>query len=312
MKLKHTLITLRNLIVFKSIPSKSAVRFIGRGLMYVDLTDSRGRRVRQWLGSTRYRNTFVWRKAVARLEPDVALDVGANYGEIAFSSNYPEKCKILLIEANAKLVNLLQKSVSSRRQHPNNWRVVNAAATDKVGHASFHINKESSGTSRLLSNADNAGMETEQVETIRIEDLLVSNPKIIVFKVDVEGHEVAALRGMHNCLKNAHEYFGIVEISEKNLLEAGSSAEELWELVRGLGKVALFDVDDQLIDVSEFSWKTLLQISRDKKIRLNYATDLIMYKSVINIGALTPARHYARLEHLFKKVMPSLSNKTPF
>ncbi|MEX0729488.1 MAG: FkbM family methyltransferase [Aquisalimonadaceae bacterium] len=241
-----------------------------------------------------------------RITPDLVMDVGANYGEIAFCTRYPTGSTAVLVEANARLIRLLEYGVSRRKDKGVNWRVVHAAASDRDGKANFFIDERSSGLSRLgRSMGGDALGRVELVDLIRLEDLDgCASARRVVFKIDVEGAEIKALRGMKRVLDQAEIFLGIVELNEQNLREAGASPSELWEFCRTIGHVALFDDRDRLVDLSASSWDEVMDIALKKGLRVLSGADLVLFKSVGEVASLAPPRAVDAVANFVKRVVP--------
>lgn len=70
-----------------------------------------------------------------------------------------------------------------------------------------------------------------QVESRRLDDICGPDVGVVtLMKVDVEGHEVAALEGAERILSNGVVQL-IVEFNTEGLMAAGTSSEQLWELL---------------------------------------------------------------------------------
>src|SRR5690606_28132186 len=117
----------------------------------------------------------------------------------------------------------------------------------------------------------------ERVPVIRLDSLEELSPaRRIVFKMDIEGAEVRALTGLKDALAHKDTVVGIVELSQKNLRAAGTSAEELWGLLREIGRVALFDRFYSLIDCSSFSWRDVVNLSESSRITSLHGADVVL------------------------------------
>ncbi|MDF2234540.1 FkbM family methyltransferase [Albimonas sp. CAU 1670] len=142
--------------------------------------------------------------AVARARPARLYDIGANFGlySVTLGLAHPD----LPIEAfepvsttRAKLEgNLALNGLAERvRVHP-------LALSDAEGEAEIAIDPRSSGLSTLSASADEAARRdfarAETIRTARLDDLAAPEGETLAFKIDVEGHEVAALRGMARIL----------------------------------------------------------------------------------------------------------------
>jgi FkbM family methyltransferase len=69
------------------------------------------------------------------------------------------------------------------------------------------------------------------VQITRLDDVCAREPDAVaLMKLDVEGHEVAALEGAEQILANGHACL-IVECCQPHLAAAGTSREQLWALL---------------------------------------------------------------------------------
>lgn len=294
----------RNAILFQAYSSRDAVYFFGRGRMHVDPDDKRGRKVLLCNGVTRLRNSWLWRAAANKMDPDLALDIGANYGEIASSSAYPRDCDVVLVEANGALVPLLEKTKASRNDRAN-WHIVSCGASDHDGKMKFVV-AHHTGESRLASDDEaNAG---ECVDVVRLDGLpQCTNKKRILFKIDVEGEEVRALNGLQSVLKNADSYLGIIELSSENLQRSGFAPHDLWNRVRELGQVALFDDEERLVDCSALDWPALLEEAHSSALMHDHGADLVMYHGVNEISSFAPPLWLNRIGMILRSSLGSVT-----
>ena len=141
---------------------------------------------------------------VARTAPSRLYDIGANFGLYSVTLGLAHPA--LAIEAfepvsrtRAKLQrNLALNGLEGRvRVHP-------LALSDAAGEAEIAIDPRSSGLSTLsASDAEAARRDFSSAETIRtacLDDLSEAAGETLAIKIDVEGHEVAALKGMARVL----------------------------------------------------------------------------------------------------------------
>jgi FkbM family methyltransferase len=136
-----------------------------------------------------------------------ALDVGAWYGPWTHWLARAAK-SVVTVEANPELADFV------RRTAPPNVTVVGAAASDEAGKATLWLPPGGKGTEgrASLHQQGDFGRSTE-VETIRLDGLDVSDVGLI--KIDVEGHELAALRGAEGIVKRWKPNL-IVEVEERH------------------------------------------------------------------------------------------------
>ena len=309
---RHVLTGIRNSALFSSVRARNRIIFLRRGPMYVDTSESRGMRLWREAGVTHLRISHAWRAALSIMEPDLVLDVGANYGEVALSGRYPATADIVLVEPNPALIHYLERSIEARSTASGGrWSLLKAAASNHTGTASFHLNRTSSGLSRLISSEQYSPHGSAvDVDLVRLDELSTPQEKRkILFKIDVEGSEVAALEGLESLLVGADAYCGIVEMRDTNLHDFGTSAFELWNLARRIGNVAVFDRFDQAIDCSQFTYHQLLQEESRNSLLVSHGGDLIMYKGLDNIHALSTPKWVKHIESLAKILIRSSNRR---
>ena len=225
------------------------------------------------------RNVMFWRDAVAHLAPEMALDVGANYGECVFSTVYPAGTRVVAIEANPRLLPYLQQSTAA---HPDRERieVLNIIAADETAeNADFFINPEQSGESTALpAIADTASGSVQVTVAATTVDALFAargyRPRRLVFKLDVEGFETRVFQGMTRVLATTEIAVGYVEVDSHYLSQSGWDVDRYdREILSGF---ELFvPVDRQSMRLEQIS--SLRSIS-DRSGTRRLHTDLVVVK----------------------------------
>lgn len=127
----------------------------------------------------------------------VFLDIGANHGLLSFglAGRHGDKIQFHLFEPNLKLVSSIQKSLAL---YPSMRCTVNATAvSDHAGVVSFLIDHNQSGASHIADDAP------DQVASVTLDDYFerVGIHRVELVKIDVEGYELAALRGAKHGLE---------------------------------------------------------------------------------------------------------------
>lgn len=174
-----------------------------------------------------------YRALRGRLEPEFALlhqladprrpaiDVGANVG--AYSYRLSQLCPLTLaIEPHPDL------AAELRRMLPANVRVVQAAVSDRTGEVLLRIpnaGPKSSGLATIEPANALGGSAERTIATpcMRLDDIDVDEVGFI--KIDVEGHELAALTGARALIARCRPNL-LVEAEERHRPEAVSSITE--------------------------------------------------------------------------------------
>ncbi|WP_339951990.1 FkbM family methyltransferase [uncultured Albimonas sp.] len=180
---------------------------------------------------------------VARARPSRLYDVGANFGlysvtlglahpQLAIEAFEPVGATRAKLERNLGLNGLAERV----RVHP-------LALSETEGAAEIAIDPRSSGLSTLSASADEAARRdfarSETIRTARLDDLTSAAGETLAIKIDVEGHEAAALRGMGRVLaenrgvmmietraRNAPEVLAL--LAEAGWRETGRVQEEIF------------------------------------------------------------------------------------
>ncbi len=150
-----------------------------------------------------------------------AIDVGAWYGP--WTHWLARVCRrVVTVEANPELAGFLT------RMAPPNVRVVAAAASDVAGTAELWLPDGGKGTEgRASLSPRGMGGRTVGVDTIRLDELDVADVGLI--KIDVEGHELAVLRGAEGLVRRWRPTL-VVEIED-----ARAPAAATLDLLAGWG-----------------------------------------------------------------------------
>jgi FkbM family methyltransferase len=178
------------------------------------------------------RNRQFWIDFVRHMNPDVALDIGTNYGECLFSVEYSNTTRAIGIEANPSLIPILENTSS---RHPSSEKILikNMLASDADAcEMELFVDEDWSGTStavKAIAEQTEKPSKSVLVKSQRIDDLLKElglSPKMLLFKLDVEGYEPNVLLGMQEALEKAKHIIGFIEIDSDFLEKAGWTIKE--------------------------------------------------------------------------------------
>lgn len=174
-------------------------------------------------------NLIFWREFNAHLQPELVVDVGLNYGECLFGTDYTPTAMLYGFEANPRLIPYLEKS---RQQHPAGARMtithclVSDAPAENVP---FLVNPEWSGSSSAIRQMNETHRHIEFKLPARTIDSVIpataAEGKTLLFKMDIEGYECRALAGFVNTLGRMKQAFGFIEFTPKFMKWAGVEPE---------------------------------------------------------------------------------------
>jgi len=175
--------------------------------------------------------TGIWEKEVTDLlraitkEGMVFADVGAHIGYFTLlgARLVGETGRVFAFEPDAKNFTLLSRNVATNRC--GNVFLVNKAITDRVGHASLFLEERNSGDHKLWPSLGQKGVD---IETTSLDAFFeFRTPDII--KVDIQGAEMAALRGTDRLIRANPSLKLIIEFWPVGLRGYGDSPEALLE-----------------------------------------------------------------------------------
>lgn len=167
------------------------------------------------------------------------VDVGANIGFITLCAARAVGTtgRVFAVEASARLVERLDEVLT--RNRIGNTTVFNSAAGDFNGVASLDVH-EHHGMSSVSSRAGGAvgdGGGGTRVRMARLDDLLdgrVGDGTPLFVKIDVEGFELAVLRGMPKLLSRPSTTV-FVEVGDPLASAYGAKTQDIFDLMASHG-----------------------------------------------------------------------------
>ncbi len=169
------------------------------------------------------------------------LDVGANVGyfSLLVAHECASRCHIVAFEPNPPIFQLLKAGARASRG-AEMIRTEQLAVSDRPGRLDFVVDAENTGHSHLASPGETGA--SEAVEVVMLDEWLDANPpptRISAIKIDVEGCELNALRGMERMLRE-HRPSMVIEVIEEHLRAFGASVEGTKMFLKSLG----YDLDN--------------------------------------------------------------------
>lgn len=170
-----------------------------------------------------------WRDHGRALNPCLALDVGANYGEVfAFGDYAHSRC--IAVEANPTLHPFLEKT---RADHPDAPRIrLEACLVGDVegGEGSLFFSPTWTGGGSAIPGG--AHLQEAKVKRRSLDAIVAELPdwqdSPLLLKMDVEGYEGHALAGFDDLFRR-ERVAGIMEFDTGMLKKAGTDPEALFQ-----------------------------------------------------------------------------------
>ena len=183
------------------------------------------------------------------------VDVGAHVGLFAVPATkwVGSTGKVIAFEPHPDNFAMLSRNVASN-SNTNNITVVNSAVSDVTEIVHLHMSTFNTGDHQLFHKGKR---NTVEVACTTLDSYFDGDEKIDVIKMDVQGAEEAAFRGMRRVLVRNEQIKVVWELSPKQLEDAGSSANKLLEWLEGLG-FCFTIVDDATGEVAGRSLQEVL------------------------------------------------------
>ena len=197
-------------------------------------------------------------------EGDIAVDIGAMIGcyTLVFAKLVGDKGKVFAFEPAPENYKTLQKNIWINEYK--NTRILQKAVSDTSGEVSIYLNNGNLGMHTLGKRKDLEKWEEIKVETITLDSYFEKYDKPIDFlKMDIQGAEGLALKGMEKLLIKNEQIKMIVEFSQPQLKGLGDPKECL-RLLRQYG-FNIFEIDRWQKDISQRKLRKISDIDRFSK-----------------------------------------------
>ena len=122
--------------------------------------------------------------------------------------------------------------------------VAEVALGDKAGVAMLALAGKQKGDHRIVKGAGARHGVTIEVPIVALDEIAAAWPRVDFLKMDIQGSELRALRGMRSVLNRSPDPILLVEFWPYGLRFCGSDPRSLLEELRGLG-FALWEVTDE-------------------------------------------------------------------
>jgi len=164
----------------------------------------------------------------ALADGSVFIDVGANAGYFTLiaAQCVGDSGKVLSIEPNPSVAKQLKVNVE--RSRLSNVIIEEAACSDSQSPLTLYIPDESKLGQASLSKANAGSIESVNVRSVTLDQLILDNAleTVTFVKIDVEGAELMVLRGMTETLRR-YKPIIVLELEPDLLAELGTTKDDV-------------------------------------------------------------------------------------
>lgn len=168
------------------------------------------------------------------------VDIGANIGfhTLHMAELVGNDGKVVAFEPDPENFRLLKKAISAN--NISNVSLIQKAVCNQSGTSHLYLSGGNKGDHRIFDSKDNRN--NIPIEALKLDDIAADLPKIDVIKIDIQGSEILALRGMKNIIDSNNQLIVLCEYAPSLLKLAGHTDEEFSELIRHLNlNISLID-----------------------------------------------------------------------
>ena len=278
---RHSIV--KALLRTKLISVEQLVYFNSSSLAYLNLNDPEPRNV--FLKCSFEPDFFSIAKSLIP-QSGVFFDLGANHGLCTFGL-LPDLSSVQfhLFEANESLVQTIKKSTTLHKE--STFFVNHACIADEDGYSQFHLEPNQTGQSHVATSLEK-GIE---IKNLVLDSYCKANKidRIDFAKIDLEGHELSALKGWEACLRDHIVKSIYIEIMPENQKRYGLKTNIPLVFLESLGYELFLCKEDDFANFGEkpkkyqFESRTLtLSKFMAQDFPNDFATDVL---------ALTPENH---------------------
>ncbi len=196
------------------------------------------------------------------------LDIGGHIGyyTLLAAKGVGKNGKVYVFEPDIANRLLLNKNIETNGCK--NIIVVDKAVSEKTKEMTFFLSSDNDAHHSLV---ENGGKKEVRVQAVSIDDFFKNRiPQVSVIKMDIEGGEFGAVKGMKNLIENNKKLSLFIEFSPQALKRAGNSPESLLDLLEKLN-FTLYVIDENRGKVEKLNRKELFAShseSRDWHVNL--------------------------------------------
>jgi FkbM family methyltransferase len=172
-------------------------------------------------------------RLVGSLEPGATfVDVGANIGYFSFLASrvVGPTGRVIAMEPNPRTAARFRENL--KRNQFRNIQLHEVALADAAGESDFFLAPDSGSSSFSSASADSH--DSARVKCVQGDSLLSDLTRLDFLKMDVEGAEFLALRGMDRTIARFRPVI-VIEISNELLTRQGATADGIRQLLMAHG-----------------------------------------------------------------------------
>jgi FkbM family methyltransferase len=190
-------------------------------------------------------------------QPTVAIDVGANLGLFSLAMAKRGFEKVYAFEPIPETFVRLRDNIDLNRDLEDHITINQIGIGEKESTLEFLLNEKSPGQNKIAANQniDSCKNNTLSCEVVTLESAFENFQidRANLVKIDVEGYEVAVLKGAKSLMLSDRIDFIYAEVIPKALEEAGSDVDELSMLLDEAGyDPVLLNEADPIFQVVSF------------------------------------------------------------
>jgi FkbM family methyltransferase len=171
---------------------------------------------------------------------DIIVDVGANIGyyTLIFSKLTGKGGKVFAFEPSNSNFKILNENIRINK-YSDVVVTINKAVSDKEEQMNLYLNDENHGMNRIFKSNAYAPKtnHVERIETIRLDSFFdkLQSLKVDFVKLDIEGSEYGAIKGMQKIIDNNKKLALMTEFHPSSITEYGIVPRQFLELLYSFG-----------------------------------------------------------------------------